>query len=67
MYERAWELCREIGKTALVFAALAGLSTFYLVRADIPRGLELVEEMLSPAQAQYDVGAQLRRIGSWVN
>jgi hypothetical protein len=33
-YDRAWELCRELGETPQHFFVLLGLSRFYVVRSE---------------------------------
>jgi predicted ATPase len=49
-YNRALELCRQVGETPQLFAALMGLWQFYLVRAQHQTARELGERLLSLAQ-----------------
>jgi class 3 adenylate cyclase/tetratricopeptide (TPR) repeat protein len=51
---RARELCEQVEETSQLFPALWGLWLFYLVRAELPRALELGEHCLSVAQSGHD-------------
>jgi class 3 adenylate cyclase/predicted ATPase len=53
-FVRARELCREIGETQDLFQALAGLWSFYFIRAEPEAMLELAEQLLSIAQSAED-------------
>ena len=44
-YTRARELCQLAGDTAALFAALSGLWTFHLVRAEHPEANALVQQL----------------------
>jgi TOMM system kinase/cyclase fusion protein len=53
-YDRARELCQEVGETPQLFPVLRGLSTFYIVRAELQTAHELAEELLRLAQGAQD-------------
>ena len=53
-YDRARELCRQVGETPQLFPVLRGLSTFYIVRAELQTAHELAEELLRLAQSAQD-------------
>src|SRR5262249_19643333 len=53
-YGRALELCRHVGDTPQLFAALVGLWQFYLVRAQHETARELAERLLNLAQDAGD-------------
>jgi predicted ATPase len=53
-YDRARELCRQVGETPQLFPVLRGLSTFYIVRAELQTAHELAEELLRLAQHAQD-------------
>ncbi len=53
-YARARELCQQVGEPQQLFAALLGLSEFYVNQAQYQTGLELAEQLLSLAQRQRD-------------
>jgi predicted ATPase/class 3 adenylate cyclase len=53
-YARARELCQQVGEPQQLFAALMGLSQFYVNQAQYQTGLELAEQLLSLAQRQRD-------------
>jgi TOMM system kinase/cyclase fusion protein len=53
-YDRARELCRQVGETPQLFPVLRGLSTFYIVRAESQTAHELAEELLRLAQSAQD-------------
>ncbi len=49
-YDRARELCTQVGTTPKLVWALDGLWGFYLVRGDLRRALELGEQLLAIAR-----------------
>jgi predicted ATPase len=53
-YDRARELCRQVGEVPQLFPVLRGLATFYIVRAELQTGRELAEELLRLAQSTHD-------------
>jgi TOMM system kinase/cyclase fusion protein len=53
-YDRARELCRQVGETPQLFPVLRGLATFYIVRAESQTANELAEELLRLAQSAQD-------------
>jgi predicted ATPase len=53
-YDRARELCRQVGEVPQLFPVLRGLATFYIVRAELQTGRELAEELLRLAQSAQD-------------
>ncbi len=53
-YTRARELCRQVGKTPLLFRVLFGLWAFYIVRAEHEAAYSLGEQLLSLAESQQD-------------
>ncbi|MGE0680810.1 MAG: hypothetical protein AB7P69_07860 [Candidatus Binatia bacterium] len=54
VYNRAWELCREMGETAQLFPVLVGLSRFYYGRNSSRRANELREQLLRLAHSGQD-------------
>jgi hypothetical protein len=50
VYDRAWELCRELGETPQLFSVAVGLWSFYLVRTEMQSAQELARQLLSLAQ-----------------
>jgi len=53
-YGRARELCQQIGEQVELFPTLIGLSTFYLVRAELQTARELGEQCVRLAQQAQD-------------
>src|SRR5262249_46086292 len=53
-YQRARELCQQVGETPQLFPVLGGLMRFYLVRGECQTARELGEQMLSLAQRVHD-------------
>jgi predicted ATPase len=53
-YDRAWELCQEIGETEHLFPVLVGLSRFYYGRNSSRRATELREQQLKLAHDGHD-------------
>jgi len=53
-YQRARELCQQVGETPQLFPVLAGLVRFYSGRAEYQTTRELGEQMLSLAQRIHD-------------
>jgi predicted ATPase len=53
-YDRALELCREIGETPELFPVLFGLWLFYAPRAELKKARELAEQLFNLAQLAGD-------------
>src|SRR5262249_9529295 len=53
-YDRALELCREIGETPELFPVLFGVCVSYLARADFKKARELAEQLLNLAERVGD-------------
>jgi predicted ATPase len=53
-YNRARELCQQVGETRQLFRVLYGLHNFHLVRAELHTARELSEELLTLAQHIQD-------------
>jgi predicted ATPase/DNA-binding XRE family transcriptional regulator len=53
-FNRAWELCQQMGETPQLIPVLHGLHRFYLVRAELQTARELGEQILRLAQRQSD-------------
>jgi len=53
-YDRARELCQQVGETPQLVPVLRGLAAFYYVRAELPTARELGEQILGLAQLQQD-------------
>jgi predicted ATPase len=53
-YERARELCQEVGETSQLFPVLVGLSRFYYGRSSSRRATELREQLLRLAHSEKD-------------
>jgi len=54
IYDRALELCRQIGETSQLFSALFGFCGFYLVKGEQKIALELANQLIGLAQHQTD-------------
>lgn len=52
IYNRARELCRELGEAPGLFTALVGLSRYYGVSGDAQTGKELAEQLLAIAESR---------------
>jgi predicted ATPase len=76
-YNRALELCRQIGETPQLFPVLSGLVRFYYTRAELQTARELGEQCLRIAQGTQDptllleahrlLGATLLDLGEFVS
>jgi class 3 adenylate cyclase/predicted ATPase len=53
-YQRARELCQQVGETPQLFPVLGGLVRFYIGRRESQTARELGEQMLSLTQRVYD-------------
>ncbi len=53
-YNRAWELCQQVGEHAPNLPIWVGLRRFYCFRGDLLRGQEIAEQFLSIAQQSSD-------------
>ena len=53
-YQRARELCQQVGETPQLFPVLGGLVRFYIGRGESQTAWELGEQMLSLAQRVHD-------------
>jgi predicted ATPase/class 3 adenylate cyclase len=72
-FDRALELCRQIGETPPLFPVLGGLAAFNLIRGELRKERELVEQLLRLAQnrqtpellqaAHYGMGEVLFHMG----
>lgn len=58
-YERAQELCSQLGETRQIFPVLYGIWTFHVVRADHLKALKMAQECLQRAQQSDDREALL--------
>jgi predicted ATPase len=54
IYDRAWELCQQIGDTPEIFPALWGLWLTYHFSAETAKAVELGEKMMVLAQREDD-------------
>jgi predicted ATPase len=54
VYQKARELCRQIGETPQLFPVLIGLWSFYFVRAEFRTAYELAEQFMVLAQRTKD-------------
>jgi len=74
-YDRARELCLQVGETPQLVLVLRGLSTFYYVRAELQTARAIAEQLLDLVQSQqdqtlllqasYDMGATLFNLGEF--
>ena len=53
-YDRAWELCQQMGDTPQLIPALRGLGIYYRGRGDLQTAFQLAERLLRLAQTQPD-------------
>lgn len=75
-YERARRLCRQVGEKPQLFQILMGLWNNHMLRGDLPKALELGEQLLSLGQelqepamlvgAYRALGSTLFYLGRWV-
>ena len=65
-YSRALELCEQAGETTLLSPVLQGLSSYYIVRAELQLGREMAERCLALAQHYDDPALFLGLTTSWV-
>jgi tetratricopeptide (TPR) repeat protein len=56
VYDRARQLCEQVGESIHIFQALAGVSTYHMVRGDVSYALSLAEQMIAPAERQNELG-----------
>jgi len=59
VYDRAWELCQEVGETPQLFPVLVGLSRFYYGRASARRTDGVGEQLLRLAHRSQDPSLML--------
>ena len=59
-YDRARELCRQLGDTPQLFSALLGLRRFYFMRGELRTAHELGEQLLRMAERLDDAGLLVR-------
>jgi predicted ATPase len=59
VYDRARDLCLQLGETPALFTALVGLTRYYGLSGNQKIGLELGEQLLAIAQATQDVSLLL--------
>jgi DNA-binding winged helix-turn-helix (wHTH) protein/predicted ATPase len=72
-YDRAQELCLQVGETPQLVLVLRGLSTFYYVRAELQTARTIAEQLIDLVQSQqdqtlllqasYDMGGTLFNLG----
>jgi predicted ATPase len=55
-YDRARELCRQIGETPQLFLVLIGLAVVHIVRGEFRTAQELTEQMLRLAESTQELG-----------
>jgi class 3 adenylate cyclase/tetratricopeptide (TPR) repeat protein len=53
-FQRASDLCRQLGDTPHLFAMLVGLAIFHRLRADFHRACELAQQALAIAELERD-------------
>ena len=53
-YDRAWEICLELGDTPFTFSVLMGLRRCYFVRGDLVRAKSVVERLVNLAKGSGD-------------
>ncbi|HKA54473.1 MAG TPA: hypothetical protein VKJ47_12510, partial [Candidatus Binatia bacterium] len=76
-YNRALELCRQVGETPWLFRVLGGLFDVHLLRGQLRAAREMGEQMLSLARKEQDpmlllwahaaVGAASAHLGEWAS
>jgi predicted ATPase len=59
LYERSYQLSRSLGKSALMYPALAGIASFHVTRSELDKSLELSGEMLRMAEADGNQDAAM--------
>src|SRR5262249_14921512 len=74
-YDRALELCRQVGETPRLFSVLGGLCAYYAEQAELQTAQELAEQLLRLAQGGRDpihlvwahraLGSIVFRLGEW--
>lgn len=76
-YSRAHKLCQRLGEIARILPVLMGLSTFYIIRANLRMARELAEQFLRVAlrdqepdllmESHWVMGATLIQMGEYAN
>jgi class 3 adenylate cyclase/predicted ATPase len=59
VYERAYQLCNQVGQSEHIYQALAGVSSYHMVVGDVRTALRLAEELLERAELQDQAGPLL--------
>jgi predicted ATPase/DNA-binding winged helix-turn-helix (wHTH) protein len=59
-YNRARELCRQVGEAPQLFSVLLGLRRFYFLRGQLRTARELTEQLLASAQSLQEPGLLAR-------
>ena len=59
-YIRARELCLQVGKTSQIYPVLVGLWLHYFVRAELPKALELGQQLLDLAPSEENPAVLLQ-------
>jgi class 3 adenylate cyclase/predicted ATPase len=53
-YSRARELCQQVGEVPQLFSALWGIWYFYAVRPEVPKAVEVAQQLFALAQRAHD-------------
>ncbi len=59
-YIRARELCLQVGKTSQIYPVLVGLWLHYFVRAELPKALEIGQQLLDLAPSEENPAVLLQ-------
>jgi class 3 adenylate cyclase/tetratricopeptide (TPR) repeat protein len=59
LYERSYELSRRLGRSDLMYPALAGVASFHVTRSELDCSFEMAHEMLRMAQADANPEAAM--------
>ena len=69
VYDRARQLCLQVGNASQLFRTLLALSGYYLQQEEMPYSIELAQQCLSIAEREQDTGLMLvahsRLVSSW--
>jgi predicted ATPase len=69
VYDRAYELCQQVGDTLQVFSVLYGLWTYYNQQEEAQTTQALAEQLLTHAESQHDpallIEARRAQVSTW--
>ena len=61
VYDRARQLCLQVGRRPQLFPTLYGLASYYVQQEEMQTAIELDQQCLSLAEREQDTGRHYRR------